>query len=52
MPTKLRIYLDTSVFSAYFDARLPERMEETQAFWAKIKEFEASTSELARNEIN
>lgn len=48
---KLRVYLDTSVFSAYYDARLSDRQIETRAFWARLGEFEAATSELAREEL-
>lgn len=49
--TKLRVYLDTSVFSAYHDGRMLERQRETQEFWARLEEFLASTSELARQEL-
>lgn len=45
---KLRIYLDTSVISAYFDDRAPDRMVETKAFWLKLSEFEVSISSLVR----
>lgn len=48
---KLRVYLDTSVFSAYCDNRTPERMAETRDFWDKLGEVEASTSDLVREEI-
>ncbi len=48
---KLRIYIDTSVVSAYCDERAPERMAETREFWSKLLEFEASTSDLVREEI-
>jgi predicted nucleic acid-binding protein len=48
---KLRIYLDTSVFSAFFDDRAPDRMSQTREFWERITQFEASTSELAREEL-
>jgi predicted nucleic acid-binding protein len=48
---KLRVYLDTSVISAYFDDRTPERMAETRAFWQRLSEFEVSTSALVRDEI-
>jgi len=48
---KLRIYLDTSVFSAYYDDRAPERQAETMDFWPRLAEFEAATSELTRQEL-
>lgn len=48
---KLRIYLDTSIFSAYYDVRAPERRTQTEEFWARIATFEASTSELTREEL-
>ena len=47
----LRVYLDTSVFSAYEDDRVPERQAETRVFFARRSEFEVSTSELARREL-
>jgi hypothetical protein len=31
--TKLRIYADTPVFSADYDARAPDRKRLTEAFW-------------------
>lgn len=48
---KLRIYLDTSIFSAFFDDRAPDRQTQTEEFWARITAFEASTSELTREEL-
>jgi len=48
---KLRVYLDTSVFSAYHDGRMLERQRETQEFWPRLEEFLVSTSELARQEL-
>lgn len=44
---KPRIYLDTSVISAYVDDRLPERRRATIDFWARLPEYEVSISELA-----
>ncbi|MEW6747950.1 MAG: PIN domain-containing protein [Planctomycetota bacterium] len=49
---KLRIYLDTSVFSAYFDERAPERRELTQQFWNRLPEFDVGTSEVAWEELS
>ena len=48
---KLRICLDTSVFSAYDDERTPDRLAETREFWSRLSDFEASTSELAALEL-
>lgn len=48
---KLRVYLDTSVFSAYYDDRAPDRQVQTEEFWVRLAEFEAATSELAREEL-
>jgi len=48
---KLRLYLDTSVFSAYYDDRLPDRRALTEDFWKRLREFEVSTSELTREEV-
>lgn len=49
---KLRIYLDTSVFSAYYDHRLSDRKTETELFWKKLGLFEVSTSETAKEELS
>jgi len=51
MPIKLRIYLDTSVFSAYLDDRTPERQADTAEFWKRRHQYELATSELAREEL-
>jgi predicted nucleic acid-binding protein len=48
---ELRVYLDTSVFSAHSDERAPERMQETREFWSRLGDYEVSTSDLARDEI-
>jgi len=48
---KLRVYLDTSVFSAYFDERMPERQAQTREFWERLAEFEVATSEVTRQEM-
>jgi hypothetical protein len=34
--TKPKVYLDTSVPSAYFDERAPDRQRLTQRFWVEI----------------
>ena len=48
---KLRVYLDTSVFSAYCDKRVLDRQASTREFWKRLGEFEATTSELAVEEL-
>ncbi|MBI4515970.1 MAG: PIN domain-containing protein [Deltaproteobacteria bacterium] len=48
---KPRVYLDTSVFSAYYDRRLPERQRQTREFWLRRAGFDLATSELAREEL-
>lgn len=45
---KLRVYLDTSVFSAYYDDRLADRQTATKEFWSRLGEFDAATSEVGR----
>lgn len=47
----LRVYLDTSVFSAYHDEAVRDRQIQTEEFWARRNQFEVSTSELAREEL-
>jgi len=51
MARKLRIYLDTSVVSAYFDDRDPSRQALTVAFWEKITLFEAYVCPVMEREI-
>ncbi len=48
---KQRIYLDTSVLSALGDSRAPDRQALTREFFARLAEFDACTSDLAREEI-
>jgi predicted nucleic acid-binding protein len=49
---KSRVYLDTSVLSAYFDDRTPERQRLTQLFWhERLSEYEPVISGLVRREI-
>ena len=44
---KLKMYLDTSVFSAYFDDRAQDRRAQTVEFWERLAAFDACTSDLA-----
>ena len=48
---KPRVYLDTSVFSTYYNELSRERMAQTKAFWNKIDEFTVSTSDVTIQEI-
>lgn len=47
----MRLYLDTSVFSAYYDERAPERMELTRRFWTELDRYEKVCSTLTLEEI-
>ena len=40
MKYKLKLYLDTSVISALFDERNPERKSLTESFFDEIETFE------------
>ena len=51
MTRKLKIYLDTSVISALFDARNPERKSLTESFFEQIESFDPFISEIAIAEI-
>lgn len=46
MGRKMRVYLDTSVISALFDERNPERKSLTEAFFKEIGNFEPFISEI------
>ncbi len=48
---KLRVYADTSVFSAYFDDRAPDRKSLTREFWQNLGAYECATSELGVEEL-
>ncbi len=47
----MRVYLDTSVISALFDERNPERKSLTGAFFKEIENFETYISEITVAEI-
>lgn len=49
---KMKIYLDTSVPSAYYDDEKPERQELTKEFWSKIKNTKIYISELVNQELD
>lgn len=47
------LYLDTSVPSAYFDERAPDRLHLTREFWSeRLSAFKATISELVLQEID
>ncbi|GDY23730.1 hypothetical protein LBMAG56_50770 [Verrucomicrobiota bacterium] len=48
---KLRLYLDTSVFSARIDERAPDRRALTEDFWKTLPCYEPATSMLAVEEL-
>jgi len=48
---KLRVYLDTSIISAYHDDRALERMADTRDFPLRASEYELSVSSLVREEV-
>lgn len=49
---KLKIYLDTSVISARFDDRNPDRRMLTEEFWMRIPQYEVYVSALTLEEID
>jgi predicted nucleic acid-binding protein len=51
MKRKVRLYLDTSVISALFDQRNPERRSLTQAFLKESSSFEVLISDVTVAEI-
>lgn len=52
MRRKINVYLDTSVISALFDERNPQRQFLTQIFLEKIDNFDAYVSEVVLAEID
>jgi len=51
MMAKLKIYLDTSVFSAYMDSRVCTRQDETKVFWDTLDKYEWFTSQITITEL-
>ena len=49
---KLKIFLDTSVYSALFDERGLSRQKQTQDFWKDIEEYELYYSDINIEEID
>jgi len=52
LKTNLKIYLDTSVISAYFDERQKDRLQLTRSAWSKIKKAKIFISEITLRELN
>jgi len=52
MKRKIKVYLDTSVISAYFDKRNPERQFLTGLFFKRIEIFDTYVSEVVLAEID
>ncbi len=48
----MRLYFDTSVLSAYYDDRTPERLQATREFWNTLKPHELICSTLTTDELN
>jgi len=46
-----KIYLDTSVISALFDERTPERMDMTEKAWEQIKKYDVYISDVVMAEL-
>jgi len=47
----MRLYFDTSVFSAYYDERTPERLQATREFWSTLKPHQLICSTLTIDEL-
>ena len=47
----MKLYLDTSVFSAYYDERTPERMQMTRDLWLVLERHEKLCSDLTIEEL-
>jgi predicted nucleic acid-binding protein len=48
---KSKLYLDTSVISALFDKRTPERMTQTATAWSVLDGFDVFISEIVVSEL-
>ena len=49
---KAKVYLDTSVISALYDDRTPERMQLTKSAWDTLDDYQVYISELVEDELN
>ena len=52
MGRKRRVYLDTSVISALFDKRNPDRKRITEQFFRRLEDFEVFISDITTGEIS
>jgi len=48
----MKVYLDTSVISALFDERTPERQNLTKAAWDILDNYDVCVSELVVDELS
>jgi predicted nucleic acid-binding protein len=51
MKPKETVYLDTSVPSAYFDERMPDRQKSTKLFWEKLENYDVCVSDVTISEL-
>ena len=49
---KQKVYLDTSVISALFDERTPERQHLTKNMWKYLQDYDVYISDVVMDEIN
>ena len=50
---KQKVYLDTTVPSAFFDARAPDRAQLTKTFWLdRLPDFDPVISKIVLSEIH
>jgi predicted nucleic acid-binding protein len=49
---KTKIYLDTSVISALFDSRTPERQAMTHSAWEQLNDYDVFVSEIVIDELS
>lgn len=52
MPKKRMVYLDTSVISALFDERTPDRKALTESAWDTLVQYDVYISEMVIEELN
>ena len=50
--SKMKVYPDTSVISALFDERTPERQNLTKVAWGILDNYDVYISELVVNELS
>lgn len=48
---KAKVYLDTSVISALFDSRTPERQHLTKQMWELLEDYDVYISEVVMEEL-